>query len=112
MAADQVAGDHRQVGMQLARGIDDAGEFALAEEGAEVDVAEVQDAQAVEIGRQAIEGDVHFAHAEIGALDEGAVAHGGEGRGHQRAAGGIQEAAAARDRRSRERTSGRSGARW
>ncbi len=82
--------------MQLKGGIDHASEFGFTEKGAEVYVAELQDAQTVEVVRQAGKRDIHFADAKIGALNECAVAHGSEGRGHQRAAGGVEHAAAIR----------------
>ena len=69
-------------GRRLERGIDHAGEFGFAQKGAEVNVAELQDAQAIEVVRQAGQRDIDFADLEIGALDEGAVAHGGKWRGH------------------------------
>ena len=95
-AADQVSGDQGKLGAKLEGGIDHAGEFGFTEEGAEVDVAEVQDAQAIEVRRQAGQRDIHLADAEIGALDKGSVAYHGKGRGHEGAAGGIERAAAAR----------------
>ena len=82
-------------GWSVERGIDHAGEFGFTEEGAEVNVAELQDAQAIEVGRQAGQRNIDLADVEIGALDESAVAYGGKRRGHERAAGGIEHAAAA-----------------
>ena len=96
MAADQVAGDHGEVGMELERRIHHAGEFAFAQKGAEVDVAELQDAQALEVLWQAGQRDIHLTDMEIGALNERAVADRGERRGHERAAGGIEHTAPAR----------------
>src|SRR5450756_2276900 len=96
MAADQVARDHGKVGVEVERGIDRAGEFGFTEEGAEVNVAELQDAQAIQVRRQAGQRDIHLADAEIGALDESAVADRGKGRGHERAAACSMPPAAAR----------------
>ena len=76
--------------------VDHPRQLGLAQERAEVDVAELQDAQAVEIQRQAGQRHVHFAHAEIQALDQGSVTHDGERSGHQDVTGGVERAPAAR----------------
>ena len=75
--------------------IDHARQFGLTQKGAEVNVAELQDAEAVEVRGQAGQGNVHFAHVEIGALDESAIAYRGKRCGHECSAGGIEYAAAA-----------------
>ena len=95
VAADQVAGDHGEVGVQLKGGIDHTGEFGLTKKRAEVNVAELEDAQAIEIVRQAGQRDIDLADSKIGALDECTVAHRGKGRRHERAARGVEHAAAA-----------------
>ncbi len=60
-----------------------------------MNVAELQDPQAIEIWGQAGQRDVHFANLEVSALDESTVTYGGKRRGHKRASGGIEHAAAA-----------------
>ena len=82
-------------GRRSERGVDHAGELALAEKRAEVNIAELQDAQAVQIVRQAGDRDIDFADVEIGALHERAVAHRDERRGQQRVAGSVEHPAAA-----------------
>ncbi len=67
MTADQVAGDYGEVGMQLKGGIDHTSEFGFTEKRAEMNVAELEDAQTVEVVRQAGKRDIDLADAKIGA---------------------------------------------
>ena len=93
---DQVAGDQRQMRAQFVGAIDHARQILLAQEGAQMDVAQVQQAQPVQAVGQIGNRNLHFAHMEIQALDERAVTHHGEWRGQQRASRGVQQPAARR----------------
>ena len=61
-----------------------------------MDVAELQDAQAVEVQRQAGQRHVQFPHPEIHALNHSSITHHHERSGHQDVTGGIERAPAAR----------------
>ena len=95
VSANQVAGDHGEVGVELKGRVDHTGEFGFTKKRAEVNVAQLEDAQAIEIVRQAGQRDIDLADSKIGALDECTVAHRGKGRRHERAARGVEHAAAA-----------------
>ena len=95
MHGDEVAGDQRDVRAQFIGGVHYAGKFRGAEECAQMNIADLDQAQAGEIVWQSGYGHVHFANAKIGALEESSPAHYGEWRNDGRAAG-CEEPAAAR----------------
>ena len=92
---DQVAGDGREMRVQLVGGIDHARQFAFAQKRAQVDVAEMQQAQAIEIGGKPGNRHVDFAYVEIQPFDERPIGHDREGRRQRQVAGGVEQAPAA-----------------
>ena len=78
---DQVAGDEGEVRPQFVGGVDDTGELPLAEEGSEMQVAELDDAKALEVLGEVGDGDLDFLDLEVGASDSRAVAGNDERRG-------------------------------
>ena len=60
-----------------------------------MDIADLQEAQAVQVVRQAGDFDVEFPHAKIGALHQRAVSDQDEGAGHQDVAHRVEGAPAA-----------------
>ena len=91
---DQIACDQRQVRAQLVGAIDDPRQILLAQESAQMDVAQVQQAQPIQAVGEIGDGDLHFPHLEIQAFDERAVTHNRERRGQQRSSRGVEQAAA------------------
>ena len=70
---DQVAGDGRQMRAQPVGGVDYARQLGLAQKRAQVNVAEVQQAQAVEVGGKSGNRHVDFAHAKVQPADQRTV---------------------------------------
>ena len=89
---DEVAGDDGEVRTSLERRVDDAAEIAIAEKSASMDVAQLQDPQAFQIGRQLRNGDIDLAHLKVEALHESAVPEHRDRRGHNRISGGREDA--------------------
>jgi len=92
---NQVAGHQRHLRTQFAARVDHPRQFGLAEKRAEVDVADLQQAQPIEIRRQAGERYVDLAHAEIRALHQAAVADRHDRGGHHQVARRVEHAPAA-----------------
>ena len=93
-AGDQIAGDDGYVGPDFDGGVDGARQFAFAEENAEVDVAELHKAKAVEVVGESWQRHVDFPHAKIRALHQSPVAQYGERAGHSQSAGHVERPAA------------------
>ena len=92
---DQVAGDDREMRAQTVGGVDHAGQFALAQKRAQMNVAEVQQAQAIEAGGKSGNRHVDLAHTEIQPADQRAVRERREGRGQYQVGGGVERAPSA-----------------
>src|SRR5262249_51358503 len=70
---DQVTSHHSELRPEFQRCINHARELRLAQESAQVDIAELQHSQAVEVVRQTRRRKVDLAYAKVGALYECAV---------------------------------------
>ena len=92
---DEIAGRECDVRTKFPGSVDHAGQFPLAKKDAEVDIAQLQNAQPVEILSEARQRNVRFPNLEIGAFDECAIGNGREGSSRQRAARGVEHASPA-----------------
>ena len=91
---DQIAGDHGQMCSMLHARIYYLCQFLFAEEGAHVDVAQLQNAQPLKTGRQIRNWNIHFAHMEVSAFDERSVSYHREWSGQREIARGIERSPA------------------
>ena len=89
---DQVARDRRQMRSMLHACIHHLCQLFFIEEGAHVDVAQLQNAKPIKTGRQIRNRNIHFAHMEVSPLDERSVSYQRERSGQREIARGIERA--------------------
>ena len=107
VAVDEVAGDDDEVGLEIVGGVADFFQPMRAAKDAGVEIADMGDGEALELGREVGERDVEAANAEVVARGGAVNAHGDGGGGHGAAGGEVDEAAAGEvlrlQRRGRDR---------
>ncbi len=95
-AGNEIAGDHGEVGAEIISHIHGAANLRAGHIAAEVDVADLDDLQAIESGRQIVDGNFDAADLVVEALG-GETIHGTEKWGGAgSSSGGAEEVAAAR----------------
>ncbi len=86
----QIAGDYRQMRSMLHARIHHLCQLLFIEEGAHVDVAQLQNAKPFKTGRQIRNWNIHFSHMEVSPLDERSVSYHRERSGKREIARGIE----------------------
>src|SRR4029077_20371470 len=90
-SADQIAGHQRQMRTRLVGHIDGAGQNAFAQKGAEMNITQLNQAQAVEVLGQVWEHQILFPQRKIDALYENTVARRNRGSTQQCGSRGVQK---------------------
>ena len=78
---DEVAGDNGQMRLQLVEHVDGAAEFAGTEPGADMEIAQLANAQTFEVGMQVRHRQIDFPDLEVGSFDDRGEPHDCEWRG-------------------------------
>src|SRR2546430_15709188 len=94
--ADQIAGEHGEIGLHGISHRNGAPNLGARHEGADVDITELDDAQAIETGGQMYPGDLDGGEAISSPSSGGAIRRGQQGKAARQIRGGAEEGAARR----------------